>query len=69
MSKSILTKSREFISLVRMSETRKSQFIYKWLKIWKTQQKIEQICVFINTPCHIKVLCKKRLKISILFKV
>ena len=38
MNKLISTKNRFFVSLVRASETGKTQFDYNWLKIGKSHQ-------------------------------
>ena len=46
MNKLISTKNRVFISLVRPSETRKSQPIYNWLKIGTVQPKFDKIYCF-----------------------
>ena len=54
MNKLISTKSRVFFSLVGPSETRKSQFIYNWLKIGTFQPKFDKIYFFYQ---HSQPLC------------
>ena len=68
MNNIISTENRVFISLVELSESVKSQLVYNWLKNGTFQPKFDKIFL-INTPSHLLVLCKKRLKVSRLFKV
>ena len=54
MNKLISTKNRVFISLVGPSETRKTQLIYKWLKIGTFQPKFDKKYFFYqhSQPLH-----------------
>ena len=68
MNKVIPTKNCVFSSLVSLSETGKSQFVYTWLRNETFQPKFDGICFFINTLRHFLILCKKRSEVSSLFK-
>ena len=68
MNYKISTKNRVFIPLVDLSESVKSRLVYNWLKNGTFQPNFDKISL-INTPSHLMVLCKKRLKVSRLFKV
>ena len=53
------TENHVFISLGGPSETKKSQFIYLWLKIGAFQPKFEEKCLFIDTRSHFTIISKK----------
>ena len=62
-------KNRAFISLVGPSETGKLQLFYNWFTNGTFQPKFEKFTFCTNILRHFMMLCKKRLKISSLFKV
>ena len=68
MNKLIFSKNRVFISLVGPSETGKPQLIYNWLKTGIFQPNFGKNHFFINILNLFTLLCKKKLKISSLWK-
>ena len=69
MNKLISTKYRVFVPLVGPSDTGNHNLFTSGSKMEFFKQNLTKIHFFINTLRHFMMLCKKRLKISSLFKV